>query len=139
MRESNRKTLAAAALLGASSGMRTFTPLAVLATRRRAPASLLVRRAVLIAAGSELVADKLPFAPARTMPASYLGRIASAAFCGHAVAGYPGAARGAAAGAVTTQLGYRARRAASASLRAAVLEDAVAIAAANLGLLLSAG
>ena len=139
MHRHNQHTMAAATLLGASSGMRTFTPIAVLVSRGVLSAKPAVRTAVLVVAAGELVADKLPFAPARTMPPSYLLRIASAALCGHAAGGRPAAARSAGVSAIVTPLGYRARMAAGAKLKAAMLEDVAAIATASVASLISAG
>jgi uncharacterized membrane protein len=128
----------AAALLGAASGMRTFTPEAVLVARGRLSPGQQLGRAILVGAAWEIVADKLPFAPARVKPAPFLGRIASGAFCGRIVAGDAGALTAAAASAAATLIGYRARTRARRKLRSALLEDALAITAANLALSLSA-
>jgi uncharacterized membrane protein len=137
MRDSDRNNLAAA-LLGASSGMRTFTPAAVLVARGRLPVSAGGRKALLLAAAAELVGDKLPFAPARIKPGSYLGRIASGAYCGRALAGGSGTLPAAAASAAATFLGYQGRKAARRKLRSALLEDVLAITAANLAVIVAA-
>ena len=93
-----------AAVLGWAAGMRSATPPAVLsrtlsgatpripqlARRRPQPARVLgtdrAKIALSLAAAGELVADKLPITPARTDPAPLLGRIASGALVGAAVA-----------------------------------------------------
>lgn len=129
----------AATLLGAAAGMRTLTPPAVMLSRGRLCADPRIRNVALVAAAGELIADKLPFAPARTKKVSYLARIASAAVCGQAVAGPRGAASAAAACTLATQAGYRARMAAGAKLKAALAEDALAVAGAALGSRLGAG
>jgi uncharacterized membrane protein len=133
--------LVAAALLGAAAGLRTFTPVATLAARGRLTADANLRTATIIAAAVELVTDKLPWTPARTAPLPSLGRIGSGAFCGWTVAGRYGALAGAAAAAASTQIGFQARRAAAertSKLRAALLEDAVAIGVANLAAVMTA-
>ncbi len=93
-----------AAVLGWASGMRSMTPPAVLAVRlrsRRPAVPLLSRRLpqparalgakrpaslLPLAAAGEIVGDKLPFTPARTSPPALLGRIASGALVGAALA-----------------------------------------------------
>ncbi len=132
--------LIAAALLGAAAGSRTFTPGAALAARGRLAVDPQIRTAILVAAAGELIGDKLPFVPSRTRPLPYLGRIGSGALCGRVVAGDSGALTGAAAGAAATLIGHRARRAASTRLPAvlaALIEDALAIGAANLAVTLA--
>ena len=134
----DRKTIAAA-LLGTSAGMRTFTPAAVLVARGRLPQDPPIRKGLFIAAGVELIGDKLPFVPSRTKPLPYLGRVASGAYCGHRVAGQAGALVGAAAAAAGTSIGHQARKLPnknSSALVAALLEDALAIGAANLAVAL---
>ncbi len=134
----DRKTIAAA-LLGASAGMRTFTPAAVLVARGRLPQDPPIRYGLFIAAGVELIGDKLPFVPSRTKPLPYLVRVASGAYCGHRVAGQAGALVGAAAAprerASAIRLASSPTRRSSA-LVAALLEDALAIGAANLAVAL---
>jgi uncharacterized membrane protein len=61
-----------AVALGAATGARSMTPLALLT--RRPP--------VLIAAAGELVADKLPQTPSRVMPIALAGRLALGALAG---------------------------------------------------------
>jgi uncharacterized membrane protein len=131
----------AAALLGAAAGLRTFTPVATLAARGRLRADANLRTATIIAAAGELIADKLPWTPARTAQLPSLGRIGSGAFCGWTLAGKRGALAGAAAAAASTQVGFRVRRAAAertSKLHAALLEDAVAIGVANLAAVMTA-
>jgi len=139
MHDPNRNTLAAA-LLGASAGMRTVTPEAVLILRGRMQVDPKVRQAVLIAAAAELVADKLPFVPSRTRALPYLGRVLSGAFCGLYVDGQTGALTAAAAGAATTTIGHQARKlpkTKKSAFFAALLEDAFAIGVANLALVVA--
>jgi uncharacterized membrane protein len=94
----------------------------------------------LLAAG-ELVADKLPSTPSRTVPVQFGGRIASGALAGAAIGAAAGATAGGllagVAGAVLGTLGGRAFRARLAAAfgrdrPAALLEDAVAVGAALL-------
>lgn len=91
-----RPTLAAVGL-GAAAGLRTLTPPAVLALRRRqAPAP--ARWAMLAAAIGELIGDKHPSVPDRRTALGMTGRLASGMTCGWATAGARGAvAAGAAA------------------------------------------
>ena len=126
--------LLGAALLGAAGGLRTFTPVAMLAARGLMPVDANVRRAILAAATGELIADKLPWAPDRTTAVSFLARIGSGALCGWTVAARRGALTGVGAAALTTVIGFRVRRAAgkrTSKLSAALLEDAVAVATAG--------
>lgn len=84
-----------AAQLGLGTGLRSMTPLAALswaASTGRAPApsgsplqllrNRVVARLLLLMAAGELVADKLPMTPKRTMPASLIGRVGLGALCG---------------------------------------------------------
>jgi uncharacterized membrane protein len=95
------RSLAAAALLGVSGGLRTFTPLAALAVRGRLGGA---RAATVlpVLAGGELVGDKLPIVPPRTSPPALAGRVGSGAVCGVTVAGPAGAVAGALAAAAAT-------------------------------------
>jgi len=134
--------LYAAALLGAAAGLRSATPEAVLVARGRITHEPPVRTAILLAAGGELIADKLPWVPARVKPGPYLGRIGSGAFCGRVVGGRDGALAGAATSAITTLVGYQSRGAASRrsagrGFLAALLEDALAVGLAHAGASLS--
>jgi uncharacterized membrane protein len=69
-------TLVRAGLLGAATGARSATPLAALASRgsRR-----WVRVAATVAAGGELIVDKLPGTPSRTKPGPLTARIVTGA------------------------------------------------------------
>jgi uncharacterized membrane protein len=107
----SERDLAGAALLGAADGMRTFAGPAALAARGRLLRGSPARFAVLAAAAGELVGDKTPMVPPRTSPPALVGRSASGAFTGHALAGAPGAAVGALAAAGSTFGAYRARKA----------------------------
>ncbi len=81
--------------LGLGTGLRSMTPLAALswaASSGPAPApsglplqflgNRLVTRLLLLLAVGEVVADKLPITPRRTMPASLIGRVGLGALCG---------------------------------------------------------
>src|SRR3954452_19531794 len=104
----SEKHLAGAALLGAASGMRTFTPAAALALRGRFGGGA-VRNAIVASAAGEYLGDKSPIIPSRVSPPLLFGRLSSGAFCGNAVAGPAGAGLGA-AGAVAGAFGsYHAR------------------------------
>jgi len=92
------RRVGAAALLGAATGMRSLTPVAVLVLRGRLtdrPAARVVATGLAL---GELVGDKLPKTPARTSPPPLVGRIVGGAVVG-AVAGGP---RGAAVGAASS-------------------------------------
>jgi uncharacterized membrane protein len=132
------KNLRAAVLLGVAGGLRTFTPSATLAARGRLPLSAQQRKLLIISAAGELIADKIPFAPSRTEPLPYLGRVTGGALCGTVVAGPAGALVGATTAAAATIVGYQCRRLATQHTRlratvVALLEDAVAVTLANLG------
>ena len=97
--------LLAAAGLGAVAGLRSMMPLALLSAHlTRAPhppagpVALLGRpsvcRALVLAAAAELVADKLPFVPARTAPLPLAGRLAAGAVVAAAASQLGHAARG---------------------------------------------
>lgn len=107
---STSRRLAAATLLGAVCGMRTFTGPAALALRGRiggGPARVLLP----VAAAGEAVGDKLAAVPARTSPPALAGRLASGGLCGIAVAGASGAALGLLGAAAGAFGGQRARAA----------------------------
>jgi len=137
-----------ALLLGAATGLRTFTPIAVVcwgAYLGHLPLSgtwlgfLGATPAPYIAtalAVAELVADKLPGTPSRKSPPGFIARIVVGGLCGAAV----GAARGGLAGGLVAGIvgavigtfgGYAGRMslagAFGADLPAALLEDAIAI------------
>lgn len=92
-----------AVALGVVCGVRTFAAPGVAALRGRYGSGGL-RTGLLVVAGGELVADKLPAVPARTAPPALLGRLASGAAMGATDGGRVGlaSARGlpAAAGAL---------------------------------------
>jgi len=95
-----------AALAGLACSMRTFSSPAAFAVRLTG----VPRAAVLLAAGGELVVDKLAFAHPRTEPPALAGRIAAGGLCGAAIAGRAGAAAGAVAAFVGAHAFMRARR-----------------------------
>lgn len=70
-------TLAAAALLGIATGMRTFLPLALLSTTNARPRGL--RTLLLPLAATELVGDKLPQTRSRLTPVPLAARVLAAA------------------------------------------------------------
>ncbi len=120
-------TLARAVGLGAVCGARTFAAPGVAALRGRYGQKRL-RTALLVAAGGELIGDKLPAVPARTLPPALLGRLASGAAMGATDGGrvglnFPGAAP-AAAGALAAGLSaYATQRMRAALGRATGLPD----------------
>lgn len=121
-----------AALLGVAAGLRSMTPVAVLAAHDRLGGSSAARGALIAAGAGELVVDKLPGVPPRTAPPVLGGRIAVGAFLGARVAGPPGAAVGAAAAAAGAIGATRLRAALGRSLPLpdpllGVVEDALAI------------
>src|SRR5690606_2486359 len=104
--------------------------------------SRLAARVLPALALGELVADKLPFVPARTDPPALLGRVGSGALCGAAVAGWRGEPTAGAALAGTlgalgsTFLFYHLRKAAGEATGVpdpaiALAEDAAALTAAS--------
>jgi uncharacterized membrane protein len=128
--------------LGLSAGLRTMTPAAtVLLARHHIVAGVVVS----VLAACEWVIDLLPATPARTKPAPLIGRVASGAFAGWLAGGgseatsIVGAIAGACAAATATFAGYRARMWAIdryGALRAALVEDLLAIGLASLAFLL---
>lgn len=120
--------------IGALSGLRTFTPSAVLHLTRGTGG---VRRTLAAAAIGELIADKLPFVPDRTSPGPLLGRACAGAYAASEVVVRHGgirtfAAIGGALGAIGATFGaYHARRVLVARgvppLLAALVEDAIAV------------
>jgi uncharacterized membrane protein len=120
-----------AALLGFDAGLRSLTPLALLALRqpnapriagwkRWYPLRHRWSRAALVAAGAgELVADKLPQTPSRIEPPQLAGRALMGGIAGLAIAstrhGFPaylvGAILGAAGAIAGSYAGYHARKA----------------------------
>jgi uncharacterized membrane protein len=143
-------TAALALVLGIVAGLRSMTPLAVVAWAAHwgrlqldgTPLTFLdstaARYILLVAMLAELVADKLPFTPARTGTGSFIGRVVTGGLAGAALAiGLGGSlASGAVAGGlgavVGTLGGYRARTGLVRKLRVpdfpiALIEDLVAI------------
>jgi uncharacterized membrane protein len=97
-----------AALGGFASSMRTFAGPALLAARGRISGK--PRIAVLIGAVGELAVDKTALATDRIAAPAVGGRVTSAAYTGHAIAGLVGAGAAAASAAVGTYATYHARR-----------------------------
>jgi uncharacterized membrane protein len=143
-------TAALALVLGIVAGLRSMTPPAVVAWAAHwgrlqldgTPLAFLdstaARYILLVAMLAELVADKLPFVPARTSIGSFTGRIVSGTLSGAAVSvGLGGSlAVGAMAGgigaAIGTLAGYRARTGVVRALGVrdfpvAIAEDMVAV------------
>ncbi|MEV4640494.1 hypothetical protein AB0J80_24435 [Actinoplanes sp. NPDC049548] len=73
-----RDVLLRAAVLGASAGARSATPLAALA----GDGGRFVRVLTVLAAGGELVVDKLPGTPSRLQPGPLAGRLVLGAVAG---------------------------------------------------------
>jgi hypothetical protein len=88
--------LRTASLLGASSGLRTFSGPAALALHGRLGRGR-ARVAVIAAGAGELAFDKLPGAPARTHVSGLGARLTTGTLSGHRVAGPAGAVAGGAA------------------------------------------
>ncbi|MGI5242031.1 hypothetical protein [Dactylosporangium sp. CA-139066] len=130
--------LVRAALLGASAGARSATPLAAVA----APRGGWLRGLTGAAALAELVVDKLPRTPSRLAPGPLAGRVVSGALAGGAYARRRKAGLvapvlvAAAAALVASHAGARWRAAAarrSLAGPAAVIEDSAAVALAWAG------
>jgi len=131
------ENLRAAAVLGAVSGLRSFSGAAGLALRGRPPA-VWARAAVLAFAGGEAVGDKLPMTPPRSDPPGLVGRVVVGAAVGAATAGARGARVGATFALATTYASERARallgrRTGIPDPAIAVVEDAIAYGGAWLG------
>jgi uncharacterized membrane protein len=131
-----RALLLRAALLGVAAGGRSSLGLAGPALTARAPLPWPVRWAAVAAVVGELVADKLPGTPSRTIASSVVGRLASGAGGGALLARRAGGGRvlpllvGAAGAAAGTSGGARWRRWASQRVpdwQAALAEDAVVL------------
>jgi uncharacterized membrane protein len=120
----------AAVLLGLASGLRAFSAPSALALRRR-PLNA-ARRALLLAAVGELVADKLPSTPSRLERRGLSGRVLSSAISGQLVAGPAGAACGVSAALASAVAGTTVRGR-SPGIATALCEDGVAIALAAAG------
>jgi uncharacterized membrane protein len=136
-------------VIGAASGLRSFTGVAAVAlaarygrlpllhTRLEWLRAALPAGAALVLALGELVADKLPAVPRRTLPAPLVFRFATGALCGAALATaaaqpwlLPGMLGGGSAVAAA-YAGFGARRAVTSrgtkDLPVALVEDAIAI------------
>jgi hypothetical protein len=100
--------LRTAALLGASSGLRTFSGAAALALHGRLGRGR-ARAAVIAAGAGELAFDKLPNAPARTHVSGLGARLTTGTLSGHRAAGPAGAAIGGAAAMGSAFAGLHAR------------------------------
>jgi uncharacterized membrane protein len=120
----------AAVLLGLAVGLRTFSAPSALALRQRPLNG--ARRALLVAALGELIADKLPATPSRLERRGLTGRVLSGAASGQLVAGPRGAARAVVAALAGAFAGSTVRKRRPGVL-VAVCEDGVAIALAGAG------
>ncbi len=128
--------LLAAFLLGVVAGLRAFTaPAALWLLRHGGPVAYGLGAAALL----EYAADLSPKAPPRTAPTGLIARLLSGGFCGLSLASAAGvstvfgALLGACGAFIGAHAGLAARRRATAMIGAtpaALLEDAVAIAAA---------
>ena len=107
--------LADAAVLGACSGVRSFSGVGALAARGRlgGPRG---RAPIMAAAAGELVVDKLPFATDRIEPPALAGRVAGGTVAGHRAAGPPGATVAALTAVAAAGAAHRARGALAARL-----------------------
>ncbi len=104
---SHRLGLSRAAILGATSGLRTMAAPAGLAARGRWGSA--ARIAVLTAAAGEMTADKLPFVPPRSDPPALAGRAIAASLVGREIAGAAGAGAAAAGSLASTYASERLR------------------------------
>lgn len=137
MPASTDKDLNPALLVGAAAGLRSMTPLGVVAVRGDLGAGGLAKQLPLLALG-ELLADKLPFAPPRTMLPSLAGRaVVGGLLAGGRRGDAQTALAGAAAAVVAANGGQHTRkfvgRFTSRTVRVALVEDALAIGLAYLG------
>ena len=120
----------ASVLLGLATGLRAFSAPSALALRHRPLNG--PRRALLLAALGELVADKLPATPSRLDRRGLTGRVLSSAISGQLVAGPSGAVRCVSAALASAGAGSTVRGRAP-GIAAALCEDGVAIALATAG------
>jgi uncharacterized membrane protein len=142
------RTLSSSVLVGLATGLRSQMGLAavVLRTNKEGLPSRLrtsaAARLVTVAAGAELVADKLPQVPDRLRPASLTGRLVLGGLAGgllaHAEKGpvVPAAALGSAAALLAAKVGHDLRARAAQRVPdpvVAVAEDGVAVAMAVAG------
>jgi hypothetical protein len=135
--ENAPRPLRAAAVLGAVSGLRSFSGAAALALRGR-PRPSWARAAILLLAGGEAVGDKLPMTPPRSDPPGLAGRVVAGAAVGAATAGGRGARVGGTFALASTYASERARallgrRTGIPDPALAVFEDAIAYGGAWLG------
>jgi uncharacterized membrane protein len=107
----HNRSLTHAAVLGFAAGLRTFTPLAALAIRRRLGGGEAVRRGVPLLAVAEWIGDKSSRVPPRTSPAPLVGRAVSGAVVGTVSGGRRGGAIGALAAVVGSYAGQYGRAA----------------------------
>jgi uncharacterized membrane protein len=120
--------VAAAAVVGAGGGMRSFAPPAVLAARGGGPFPGPARFIAFGAAAGELIADKQPDMRSRWAPRGVSMRLGFSSMAGEELAGPGGAAVAAIAALITARCGSLLRGRITnrpASLAAAVLEDAL--------------
>lgn len=138
-------------LIGAVSGLRTFTPPAAVSWAARVGwlhlentwlaflGATITPYILSLLAVWELIFDKLPKVPNRKSPASFAGRIISGALCGAALgvsnhATFGGPCAGVAGAIAGTLGGYQTRRSLAKAfgkdLPAALIEDVIAIAGA---------
>jgi uncharacterized membrane protein len=142
------RTLSSSVLVGLATGLRSQMGLAAVVLRMDKdglPSWLrtsAAARSVMVAAGAELVADKLPQAPSRLQPAGLAGRLVLGGLAGgllaHAEQGLvvPAAALGSAAALLAAKVGHDLRARAAQRVPdpvVAVAEDGVAIALAVVG------
>jgi uncharacterized membrane protein len=142
------RTLSSSVLVGLATGLRSQMGLAAVVLRmdkEGLPSWLrttAAARSVTVAAGAELVADKLPGTPSRLGPAGLTGRLVLGGLAGgllaHAEKGpvVPAAALGSAAALLAAKVGHDLRARAAQRVPdpvVAVAEDGVAIALAVVG------
>ncbi|HTA35700.1 MAG TPA: hypothetical protein VK761_03205 [Solirubrobacteraceae bacterium] len=130
MAASPSKHSEAAVLLGLAVGLRAFSAPGALALRHR-PLNW-PRRALLLAALGELVADKLPSTPSRLERRGLSARVLSSAISGQLVAGPAGAARAVGAALASAVTGNAVRNRVP-GIATALCEDGIAIVLASAG------
>ena len=128
-----------AAVIGAVSGLRSFSAPAIITSRLGSDRAAHIVEALAI---TELIADKLPFMPDRTQAGSLVFRALSGAACGYAIAykekGSDGqkwmsAFVGGSAALAASYIGFQFRKKVKLpGVVAALLEDAVAVGAGSL-------
>jgi uncharacterized membrane protein len=142
------RTLSSSVLVGLATGLRSQMGLAAVVLRMDKAGlpswlrTTAATRSVTVAAGAELVADKLPGTPSRLRPAGLAGRLVLGGLAGgllaHAEKGpvVPAAALGSAAALLAAKVGHDLRARAARTVPdpvVAVAEDGVAIALAVVG------